>query len=288
MTPAPDLEEVAVSWAARLVARGPHRALRPDELVRVPALVAELRASGEAPAGSAAWGLAVVAVAGWTVLASDPESERSWLLLARRPDDPVDLLVQVPHPASDRHTEAIGAALAESLRGAMLLQACAHRRAGRQGGRDGTGRPEHAADVAHRPHSLFALVSEGFVSGGRTAQLQLHGFADRRDPADVVLSCGVAVEGPLFAAVAAALVGTGERVRFGTEPEFADLAGRRNVQGRVAARHGAEFVHAELSSSLRGDPVRRSAVVSALGDAVQQWRMADTGRRRGRAQGSGP
>jgi hypothetical protein len=54
----------------------------------------------------------------------------------------------------------------------------------------------------------------------------------------------------------------------GHDPRWADLRGRRNVAGHVAARTGAAFVHVELSRTLRADPDRRTAVAAAIADAV--------------------
>jgi hypothetical protein len=54
----------------------------------------------------------------------------------------------------------------------------------------------------------------------------------------------------------------------GHDPRWADLRGRRNVAGHVAARTGAAFVHVELSRTLRADADRRTAVAHAVADAV--------------------
>jgi len=263
---------------------GPHRTLGPEEVARVPGLLAALLADGGGPltgtpsastgallGAAAEFGMAAVDVAGWRVVSSDPRSERSWMLVAVRAGIVPDVLVQVPHPRADLDTELVGVAAVGRYRGAMLLQAGAHRRAGPHGGHRG----HDPADVAHRTDSLFALVADGIVARTEIAQLQLHGFADRIDALDVVVSSGAATEGPLLTAVAAAVEAGGERVGLGSDPACADLAGGRNVQGRSAARHGTEFVHLEMSRSLRRDPQRRDGVAAAISGALQRWRSAD-------------
>lgn len=275
----PTLEDVVRRVTRGVREFGPHRPPSPEETGLVPALVSGLLAGGpSAGAMAAALGMDEVDVDGWTVLASDPASERSWALIALRAGADPDVLVQVPHTGSDLETEHVGFAVARDDPGAALLLAAAHRRAGRARREDRTPEAEDVADVAHRPDSLYALVADIFVAARGAAQVQVHGFADRADAPDVVVSAGVARHGPLLSAVAAELTGVGERVALGTDPACADLAGRRNVQGRSAARHGAEFVHLELSRSVRREPARRDAVAAAITRAVQRWRSADVQR----------
>ena len=258
----PGLTDVAVRWAGRAREDAAYRVPDRDDCGGVPALVAALLDADPdrlGPAG-AALGLAPVAATGWTVLASDPDGDRPWLLLAVRTGVVPDVLVQVPHPRADLRTEQVGAGLAQRLPGAVLLQAVAHRRAASVPGAPTRDCP---ADVAHRPDSLFARVADRLVAARGMPQVQLHGFADRPGGPDAVVSGGAAGDGPLVDAVAGALTGAGERVGRRTDPACADLAGTRNVQGRSAARHGTPFVHVELSRALRRDPARRTAAATA-------------------------
>lgn len=267
--PAPSsaLGDVVVRWAGRVREDGPHRSLSGDVSAHVGEIVTALLDADPdrlVTAGDAL-GLAPVPVPGWTVVASDPAGERSWLLLATRTGVVPDVLVEVPHPRADLRTEEVGWAIARRTTGALLLQAVAHRRAGAAAGAPARDCP---ADVAHRPDSLFARVADGLVAATGMPQVQLHGFADRADGLDVVVSGGAADEGPLVGAVADGLAAAGERVGRGTDPACAELAGTRNVQGRSAARHGAAFVHLELSRSLRRDPERRDRVGVVISRAL--------------------
>lgn len=246
--------------------RGPYRAPGADEAASL-AVLAEALARGDAAAArevGASLGLAATEDGGRLLLASDPGAERAWLVVALRCGVAPGAVVEVPHPNADLDTEHVGLALADRRPGALYLQACAHRGAGAPA--DAGDRADFPADVAARDDAPFSRVAAGLASRG-LAQIQLHGFADRGD-VDVVLSPGAAPAGTLLDAVRARLTTAGERVGEDDDPRWADLLGRRNVQGRAAAEAGAAFVHLELSRSLRRDPERREAVADALAGAL--------------------
>lgn len=263
---------------ARIVARdvaamqrdGSYRSPDAGELAAVPALAAAL-AVGDADGArrvGASLGLETHAPGrGVLLLRSVPGDARTWLTVVMRVGVPVDLLVEVPHPNADLHTDQIGLAVRARCPGALYVQAGAHRVAGGPG----NGSPDRSlypADVAARADTVFARLAEALLP---RPQIQLHGFADRpASGVDVVLSSGACRPGPLLTTLAVALRDAGERVGVGDDPRWTDLLGRRNVQGRAAACHDAAFVHVELSRALRRDPDRRARVADAIARAMER------------------
>lgn len=246
--------------------RGPYRPPRGVEPAALDALADALARAdaGAATAVGRRLGLVGEEAGGALVLRSDPDAERAWLVVVLRPGVVPDAVVEVPHPNADLGTELVGLALWERRTGALYLQAGAHRVAGAPS--TAIDRADCPADVAAREDSPFARVA-AVLAGRGMPQIQVHGFADRGD-VDVVLSPGAAGCGALVRAVRTRLDATGERVGTGEDPRWSDLLGRRNVQGRAAARAGAAFVHLELSRSLRRDAGRRDAVAGALAAAL--------------------
>lgn len=195
-----------------------------------------------------------------TVAVASASGSRSWGLFAAPLDTAPRLLVEVPHPVADRHTEKVALDLVAEAPGAVLVQAGAHRRAG-----DGR------ADVAHETSSLFHAVVARIAANARLPQIQVHGFDDaNHDPdVDVVLSPGAAAVTPLLEAAGTNLAEAGHAVcRAWSEDDCPDLAGRTNVQGRHAARVGLPFLHVELGESLREGAEQRAAVARALARAL--------------------
>lgn len=254
-------------FTASLRSSGPYRA--PDEAERAAAdaLAAAIAAGHGVERHAAALGFSTTTVAGRAALVADTRSPRAWglILLPRVPSVP-SLIVEVPHPAADLRTEQIGVAIAEALPDALYLQAGAHRHAGAPA--DARRRADCPADVAHRPDSVFARIAAGLVAHRGLPQVQLHGFADRPD-LDAVVSPGAACGSRVLEETVSRLAAAGERVRRGGEPGCEELSGTRNVQGRVAARHGTVFVHVELSRSLRRSARRRERVAEAVTGAVR-------------------
>jgi len=261
-----DVTALVVDLVPVMRRRGPYRPPDDAESAALGVLAGAL-VRGDGAAASATGvsvGLTATAVDDTLVLASDPTTERAWLVVVLRPGVAPDVVIEVPHPNADLDTELIGLALRDRRPAALLLQAAAHRVAGAPP--EATDRADCPADVAARVDAPFSRVAAVLTACG-LPQVQLHGFADR-DDVDVVLSPGAAAGGPLLDAVHARLEAAGERVGTGEDPRWADLLGRRNVQGREAAGWGAAFVHLELSRSLRRDPVRREAVAEALAGAL--------------------
>jgi hypothetical protein len=170
-------------------------------------------------------------------------SSAGWGTLALR-ERPA-LLLEVPHPGSDRLTARLGLELFEAIPEAALLVA---------------GAPRRYADVAHLPDSVFHAFAQTLA----TTELQLHGFAAASAPdTDAVLTAGVGVVTDLHHALTAALADQGFRVR-----HHEHLAGRTNSQGIAAAARGTTFLHLELAPVVRLE--HRDRVVKAVVDAWHQ------------------
>ncbi|MDD7917743.1 hypothetical protein [Actinomycetospora callitridis] len=257
-----DVTAFVADLVPAMTRRVPYRPPDDDEAAALEALAAAL-GRGET-AGVASLGLEATFSGDTLVLASDPTSDRAWLVVVLRPGVVPDVVVEVPHPNADLDTELVGLSLRDRRAGALLLQAGAHRIAGAPP--EAVDRIDCPADVSSRADAPFSRVASVLTARG-LPQIQLHGFADR-DGVDAVLSPGAAGGGPLLDAVEARLRAAGERVGTGEDPRWADLLGRRNVQGLDAAACGAAFVHLELSRSLRRDPGRREAVAAALAGAL--------------------
>ena len=158
-----------------------------------------------------------------------------------------DLLIEVPHPGSDRLTARLGLELFHAIPTAALLVAGAHR---------------NQADVAHRTDSLFHVFAQTLA----LPELQLHGFATETAPGiDAVVSAGAGEQGELHRQVEKALIQQGFRVG-----HHERLAGRTNAQGIAAAASGRTFLHLELAPLLR-DRLRH-LVVDAVTEAVTDTR----------------
>lgn len=166
-------------------------------------------------------------------------SEAGWATLALR-EHPT-LLIEVPHPGSDRFTARLGRELFDAIPTAALLVA---------------GAPRRAADVAHLPDSVFHAFAQTLA----ITELQLHGFAAASAPnTDAVLTAGAGDPTELHHALTKALTHEGFRVR-----HHEHLAGRTNAQGIAAAARGTPFLHLELSPILRLE--HRDRVVRVITD----------------------
>ncbi len=198
--------------------------------------------------------------------------------------------VQAPHSLSDEGTLGIALAVYRALDARALAVSSLHRRnCGRPGPavaggqmRSGIDREDApaahrcGADVAHDGSSTFQRMTLAFLTGVPGATVaQLHGFADARAPHDVILSAGDGSPAPAWLSAATRrLAGALPDARVVAFPDGVTvLGGTTNQQGRATRRHGARFVHIELSGSLRGElrggPARRkfaAALSAALTD----------------------
>jgi hypothetical protein len=187
----------------------------------------------------------------FTFYLSDPGT--GWAGLLVDPSGPITSVIEVPHPAYDLNTEKLGVSLFRKLPGTAMLIAGAYRQA------DG-----NKADVAHNDQSMFQVFSEVFAQH-QIAQLQLHGFAQRSLPgADAVVSTGSAAHNDRAVRVARELKGQNLIACRAWVSRCTGLEGTTNVQGMTAGDNDAEFVHLELTWSLRRDQPGRDRVQKAV------------------------
>jgi hypothetical protein len=258
------LEQQVREFTGRLTPRGPYRPPTPEERDAVVDAVASLVASGSDAAGPAQHTLEeagfTVGVSSteagqeYLVARSDPATERSWGVIALPLGTTPRLLVEVPHPNADYKTEEVGLAVLAEVPDAVYLQAGAHRRAA-----------DERADVAHAADSLFHALAVDLSTRLRLPQLQLHGFGERDDfDADVVLGGGPEDPAPSVRALADRIEAAGLSVCRAWAGRGSELEGRRNVQGRAAARAGLPFAHVEMSVSVRARPQEVAPALATL------------------------
>jgi hypothetical protein len=260
--PPPSLEAQVREFTDRLSPRGPYRAPETAEREAVVGAVAVLAGAGaDEPARR------VLEDAGFTVgtarnasgaeflvARSDPDSPRSWGLIALPLGRAPRLIVEVPHPNADYDTENVGTAVLAAMPDAVYLQAGAHRRA-----------DDERADVAHEEDSLFHALAVDLSTRLRLPQLQLHGFADRDDlDADIVLGGGPDEPAQAVRALADRIEAAGLQVCRAWDGGCSELEGRTNVQGRAAALFGLPFAHVEMSASTRSAPEEVAPALAAL------------------------
>jgi hypothetical protein len=189
-------------------------------------------------------------------LAVNAADERAWGWYLVDLSAPVRLVVEVPHPNFDLHTEEIGLALYQAVPGSVLLVSGTHRRV-----------DDNAGDVAHRTDSMFHAVAGDFAKRG-LPQVQLHGFHDDNlSDVDVVVSPGAGDPGAAVRRVADRIDDADFRVCRAWRQDCDRLEGTTNVQGRDAAERGTTFVHVEISRSVRDDRDAWSSLVRAIARA---------------------
>jgi hypothetical protein len=258
------LEQQVREFTGRLTPRGPYRPPTPEERDAVVGAVASLVGAGSDAEGPAQHTLeeagftvglsSTEAGQEYLVARSDPAAERSWGVIALPLGTTPRVLVEVPHPNADYETEEVGLAVLAEVPDAVYLQAGAHRRAA-----------DERADVAHAADSLFHALAVDLSTRLRLPQLQLHGFGERDDfDADVVLGGGPEDPAPSVRALADRIEAAGLSVCRAWAGRCSELEGRKNVQGRAAARAGLPFAHVELSASVRARPQEVAPALAAL------------------------
>jgi len=185
-------------------------------------------------------------------------------------------ILQAPHGFFDLGTEriALEILLSEPDWPRALFVNTVHRYLGA----DGVRRRQQAspADPCHSAQHLLAVATAAALDAHPNAEIiQLHGFGDNDDtvmgpqPAAIV-SAGLAEAPTPRSRVLAARLREALGVEVALFPVDTDrLGATTNVQGRVVhARGGAEFIHIEMSGSLRqwlrNDAAARARLATAL------------------------
>jgi hypothetical protein len=255
------LDDTVAQLVERLEPDGPYRHPTPAERDRALAAVDRLT-SADATGAADLFGRIGMQVSVGTdgatgrrhaLAASRAGTDRSWGMLAiDLTSPPPEVVVEVPHPGSDRHTERLGLALFRALPRGALLIAGAHRRAAR-----GT------ADVAHQPDSMFHALAN-HLAGHGASQLQLHGFHDDSlANHDIVISAGAGTPDRRTKQMADALTNADFDVCLAWTERCGSLEGSSNAQG-LAAADRYPFLHLEINRSTREDPERTATLIHTL------------------------
>lgn len=188
---------------------------------------------------------------------------RGWGTYIFQKDFVNDIVIEIPHPISDRNTPLVGLGLFKALNAKALLIAGTHRNANKDG----------MADTAHATDSIFqavhlALVQEASQTYAEVIFLQLHGFSSDRHPhfPQVIIGHNWQSD-PIKDRLLNKLVQAmqDENIQVGVCPnkDFQDLCGTLNIQSLETKDQA--FFHLELNESTRQDD---SAFVSALVKAL--------------------
>jgi len=244
-----------------------YRSSTPDEQAAERALFQAVLAAPPAELAApapraAAIGLRLVACGDAAVVVEEDGGRRGRgaYVVALAPS-PAQLLVQIPHSFSDRYTLPLGRELFAAARARAIAFSTLHRRgAAGYGDNDNRVPPRGHADVAHDADATFQSFTHAWMAVQPAGLVvQLHGFADRRVDADIVVSPGTRAPAPPWArAVRDGLSRLLPGRTVAVYPDDVDdLGATTNVQGRAVRAAGGRFLHVEMSFSLRESLRRR-------------------------------
>lgn len=170
------------------------------------------------------------------------------------------LVIEAPHPVTDRGSELVAAAVFADTRAEALLVAGTRRDAAPDGG----------ADTAHSGATVFAEVDRRLSVAGVTV-VQIHGFATSNHPGypQVVLSDSTPTPGLWLSTLAQALQRAGASTCVFDGSVCRELGATHNVEAGHAQASGARFVHVELADGARATGDERRRVSAALAHALQ-------------------
>ncbi len=188
---------------------------------------------------------------------------RGWgLYIFRAGNGSRDLVIEVPHPADDLHTDRIGIIAFARSKAKAFLMSGTHRRANR----------DMSSDVAHSTTSIFQAVHET-VTGSSSAIIQIHGFKLVNEPGypQIVLSPGDEVATSSVRKLSSILKARGFTTGIANEGNLRELEAATNTQGKYANNIGAVFIHLELESSIREHSGEYKKVVSAIREFASRY-----------------
>lgn len=200
------------------------------------------------------------------------------------------VVLQAPHAYFDKQTGDIAAAVYFAPDAPAQLRALTTNSVHRYQTRPGVRKkaPNSPTDVCHNPEHVFSDVTTTLLTHGARGVFQIHGFADRPadDDADArgapdddapaepsmlaVVSAGGKQRPPGAArALAASLVQAFGPGVLSYPEQTKELGATTNAQAaRVDAHAGAQFVHLELSSTLRKRLISDRGSARALQQAL--------------------
>jgi hypothetical protein len=184
---------------------------------------------------------------------------KGWGLYMIRADVANNIIVEAPHPISDKNTDLIALNIYRVLNARALLIAGAHRSAD----------PNGLADVAHTTESIFNSIHETLIKKttkipGAPVVLQIHGFAANKHPGypNIILGFGQTAsqeEISLSRELVDALSAFGVNADTCEGDSWQDLCATKNTQG--SDKKKVIFIHIELDETIRDDG---SILISAL------------------------
>ena len=190
---------------------------------------------------------------------------KGWGLYLLREEITNNIIIEAPHPLSDKQTDLIALEIYRALDARALLIAGAHRDANENG----------KADVAHSTKSVFQAVHETLIGktpafSGVPVVLQIHGFTAKKRTGypNVILGFGKTTSAPEIAVakeLVNALTVRGLKADMCVDDSWQDLCGKKNVQG--ASKGQAIFIHIELDETARAD---NSILVAALSQVFSE------------------
>jgi len=171
------------------------------------------------------------------------------VLLRRGRTRPV--VLQIPHSFFDVGTLALGVELFELVEARALMVNTVHRYRATNGDKPAKG--EHSSsDMAHAPISSYLSLHQALVAREpKLLAIQVHGFADAAAPGvDMIVSGSKTNLDPR--PVAERLRASIPDLEVRAYPyEIDKLGGTTNVEARASRSRGSEFLHIEISSSMR-------------------------------------
>lgn len=190
--------------------------------------------------------------------------QQGWGLYVFRADSTSNIIVEAPHPLSDRRTPSIALDIYRTLDARGLLIAGTHRNAN----------PDGSADMAHVTKSIFqsvhmALSQEIQDTSKEVIILQIHGFHTSKHEGypQVIFGFGEKIQPKGFALAQKlenALAEQGIIVGLCTGDVWQDLCGTTNAQATISSR--VVFMHIELDESIRkNDDALITALVQVFG-----------------------
>jgi len=184
---------------------------------------------------------------------------KGWGFYALREKLANNIIIEAPHPISDKNSDLVALNLYRTLNARALLIAGTHRNAN----------GEKQADVSHVPVSIFqavhlALLQDSSSLTNTPIVLQIHGFSSDKHPnyPQVVLGFGQKASQAeiLYSQNLVDALST-RNIRAGTcaGDSWQDLCGTNNVQGAYAG--DMIFIHIEIDETVRSND---SMLVAAL------------------------
>ncbi|MCX5409864.1 amidase domain-containing protein [Streptomyces sp. NBC_00335] len=197
--------------------------------------------------------------------------QRCWGMYILRYDTSsaqVNLAVEVPHPFHDENTPELGIKMFRDVDAKMFAMAGTHRYNSTET------RPEYensrVSDMARSYESLFHKVHTNFTTSAPNAThvVQLHGFEERANYPDVVLSNGTPEPEMRLDSFSKALNANDVWAGVFDGVHYPDLGATINPQAKHTNGKGGFFYHMEMTQWVRYSTTKHTAVIEALKDAM--------------------